>query len=920
MFHNVSLKIAYLLCALVSASNLACGSIESLLQKPTSRVELKDWSIVTDQEAISHLVYRKRGIFALAEESFVVVYPKDKMITPFVDSNRLPQNDYSTFWVEQLDAEQKVFFEKKMTQNSINNVQIESESIPKIPNQPVERATSKPSQDPVKMDIEIEVENDSHEEVLDLEIEELSLTDSKRVDTEVKLKATHKYIMYAGSPNGLYAKSYIFTDRWILINPQQDWVKISNQAISHLITRKQGGAWWGGREGVGIVKQAQISRTLGTERVKFLSESSEGLYVVSASDELFIYKESKISSSIDTQSNTGSGSKEKLSILKNKEDLPKNQHVEKTLVSQQASKSKSVKRQAEKQAQNMLSQPSNTEFDQAQKIEKNILNPRFDLAVDIKRERVLEACQGPILAMSSQVNNGQMIFFCGSGQDSLVMKDEQGWHRFNHGVNMPQKSKVMTFEKGWIYRSRGLWYYLSSSPRNLRADESNSGTSPKGTTRTEGLDKKVNQGKQGHELVSVNSQQKLWLTSVNLVKHNQDLVHTGIKSKSVSNSRKFSTMSTWISVRTDPQSEVNTLLIARPYQGIEQWSDLLARPQKVVIKTYTLSAKVIQKAFISDQKGRLMTTTSFGTLIGTKNHWELIKPKQDNGQILGLAQCQNLLLITSKVAKRSSDSNESSSTQRLLEIWPLNAQQALFSFDWSNQQFRDGEPSLGEVKCDTKGTIYANLFWGRSARRLSVGLLVIDPNSKKVTIWERRQGYDGEVHLSTTPLLPSSTFNAMSFAQDQSLYIATNSGLLKVRYHAKTKAEQLQVFDEAQGLSVESFSDIQHEVEGMGTEHLWLASPYGLLRMINNELRIKLKGVVTALAYDTQGKNFWVSFKQQLWIGQGQGQERKWRRVRLPQDLELGQINHIYPTAEGALWLLSDRGIFFNENISKQLQ
>ena len=119
---------------------------------------------------------------------------------------------------------------------------------------------------------------------------------------------------------------------------------------------------------------------------------------------------------------------------------------------------------------------------------------------------------------------------------------------------------------------------------------------------------------------------------------------------------------------------------------------------------------------------------------------------------------------------------------------------------------------------------------------------MIDPNSKKVTIWER-QGYDGEALLSATPLLPSSTFNAMSFAQDQSLYIATNSGLLKVRYHAKTKAEQLRVFDEGQGLSVESFSDVQHEVEGAAIEHLWLASPYGLLRMINNELRIKLKGL-----------------------------------------------------------------------------
>ena len=160
----------------------------------------------------------------------------------------------------------------------------------------------------------------------------------------------------------------------------------------------------------------------------------------------------------------------------------------------------------------------------------------------------------------------------------------------------------------------------------------------------------------------------------------------------------------------------------------------------------------------------------------------------------------------------------------------------------------------------------------------------------------------------------------MSFAQDQSLYIATNSGLIKVNHRAKIKAEKLQVFDEAYGLSIESFGDLHHELETTGTEHLWLASPYGLLRMIDDELRIKLKGVVTALAYDKHRKNLWVSFKRQLWVGQGQGQDRKWRKVYLPPTLDLGQVNHIFPTSRGALWLLTDEGVFFNGTIIKQLQ
>ena len=68
----------------------------------------------------------------------------------------------------------------------------------------------------------------------------------------------------------------------------------------------------------------------------------------------------------------------------------------------------------------------------------NALNSRLNLEIDIKRQRVSEACQGPILAMSSQVNNGRVILFCGSGQESLVMKDERGWHRFNKGSICPK--------------------------------------------------------------------------------------------------------------------------------------------------------------------------------------------------------------------------------------------------------------------------------------------------------------------------------------------------------------------------------------------------------------------------------------------------------------------------------------------------
>ena len=922
MFRNAYIKNVYLLSLLISVSTSACGSIKHLWSKRTIRAELKDWTIVTDQEKLDHLSCSQKSVFALAEDDFVVIYPKNKSITPYVDDEPLPPNDYLAFWLEEVDVGKKLFFEAAPILGSPKVIPIKSKETQVALDEPITTETLKQDPNDLEMAIEIEGEANAQEEVLEIAIEELKSGGPKVRPVKTTFKAAHKYIAYAGSSNGLYAKSYIFTDRWTLTNPEQNWVKISDLAVSHLLPRRRGGAWWGGKQGFGIVKLAEMSPVLGQERVKFLSEGYKGLYLVSFSDELFVYSEpqntiehQKPSQDKPETTHQDSDRPVKSDQGRSRQKQPAVQPIKQPQAKDEQVKSEQPAIQPIRQSQAKDEQVKSELKDQQESKSKEVkYEPSIYLKMVLAQKRINEACQGPVLAMHAQVNHDQVLFFCGSDQDALIIKNGQDWHRFSQTVNMPQRSKLMSFQKGWLYRSRGLWHYLSSSSlESVNALE----LSGKLSTKLENQGRTQQTKTHTQIILSENSQKKLWLTTLKLTDQVQDQDKSSPKQNF--GMRNPYRVSTWTIDKSSQESPMDTLLVAKPYQGLDQLSHLLTQRQTVKLKTSTLSAKVIQKAFITNSEGDLITTNRHGTLIGTKNHWKSIKPQLNVGQIMGLAQCKDLLWITNRKEKVSTESTEQLRTKRLLELWPIDAKKALLSLDWSSQDFRQGEPSIGEVKCDAEGNIFANLFWGKHALRVGVGLLIIEPKLKKMIIWERRQGYDGEEELSKTPLLPSSIFNAMSFAQDQSLYIATNSGLMKVDHRAKTKAEQLQVFDEASGLSVESFGDLHHEIEMSGTEHLWLASPYGLLRMLNGELRIKLKGVVTALTYDVQRKNLWVSFKKQLWVGQGQGQDRNWRRVYLPPNLKLGQINHIFPTSQGALWLISDEGVFFNGKIIEQL-
>lgn len=253
-----------------------------------------------------------------------------------------------------------------------------------------------------------------------------------------------------------------------------------------------------------------------------------------------------------------------------------------------------------------------------------------------------------------------------------------------------------------------------------------------------------------------------------------------------------------------------------------------------------------------------------------------------------------------------------------LEVWSHRTGEPQVVIDWSAQTFRQGQASLGEVICSDQGKIYANLFWGPRPRRSGVGLLMIDYKRETTEVWERRQGYDGEEEFTKTPLLPHSVFNAMQTLGEDHLYLATNSGLAIIDFSEQEVNKQLNILDETKGWSTEFINDICHEKLGPDSsspDRIWLATPQGLVRLANDQLKLRIAGMTTALGMRKRDHSLWVAFKNQVWVGRGQI-EKSWDKLKMTIKDRVGIIIHLFPRDDGGLWVVSTEGVFFHKGSS----
>ena len=320
--------------------------------------------------------------------------------------------------------------------------------------------------------------------------------------------------------------------------------------------------------------------------------------------------------------------------------------------------------------------------------------------------------------------------------------------------------------------------------------------------------------------------------------------------------------------------------------------------------------------------GTLITITRSGALIGDGQRWRHIKPPKEAGTPIGLIEChgERLWLTSHRRAFGQSDESSSLPFKLSLEIWPIDSAKPRNVLDWSAQSFRRGLPSLSSLRCGPNGEIYANLFWSYKPWTIGVGLLLVDPSREQVSVWERRQGYDGESALSENPLLPHSTFNTLELGDEHTVYIATNSGLAVANVTPNTpKNDQLKVFDEAYGWPTEFINDLYYESkhsqnpeQDERSPSVWLATPRGLLRLEGEQPLLKIKGNATSLAKRESDHSLWVAFNEQVWVGHREGDEAidRWTKLKLPKELKISNIKHLLPRENGGLWIIDERGIY----------
>lgn len=501
------------------------------------------------------------------------------------------------------------------------------------------------------------------------------------------------------------------------------------------------------------------------------------------------------------------------------------------------------------------------------------------------------ACIGPTLAMSARRDRDQLILFCGGEKGNVLIRDQAKWRRFEGPTSTPKFSQVRPYLDGWIYRARGGWQFLIESSHASQTQER----------------------KEIEEAVSLAKTYDL----KEMDQPTQKMIRYELSDQL--------SFSSW-------EVDQGDLITATPYQGLRRWinpSTALSAesPFKASdhYRAHTLSANAEYRPFILNAKDELITMTRDGALIGDGKTWRRIRPPEGSGTPLGLVNCKGeLLWVTShRRPPQVSDKDSKLPFKLSIELWSLESTEPLSVIDWGTQSFRQGQPSLSSLRCNAQGYIFANLFWGLRPWTIGVGLLIIEPKAERAIVWERRQGYDGELALSKTPLLPHSAFNEIEFSGDRLSYIATNSGLAIVDFKATQKADQLKILDEAHGWPTEFINDIfvasTHGQKDSGSEEetrIWLATPRGLLRLIGDQQILKIKGDATSLGSRLSDGTLWVAFKDQLWISPtaGEGEANDWIKVKMNTQLKVGSIRHIFPRTEGGAWIVDDHGVYFTKD------
>jgi len=202
----------------------------------------------------------------------------------------------------------------------------------------------------------------------------------------------------------------------------------------------------------------------------------------------------------------------------------------------------------------------------------------------------------------------------------------------------------------------------------------------------------------------------------------------------------------------------------------------------------------------------------------------------------------------------------------------------------------DGPAAVaGELVISSTGDLYMPLFYHPNPKRMeqisAAGLAVFKGGGW--SLWRGELGSEGPGHL------PDDWVNAV-LLQDQTLFVATHAGLLRL------KGEASRVFNENDFIDSEMILDLAIDVQG----RIWAATMEGLGFLEGDQwhpVREGPQGRIFGLS--VKGAQIWAVNEQGLWCQR----RKRWRLQQLP---ELNAaIYDLSADLQGGLWILGIRGV-----------
>jgi lipocalin len=212
----------------------------------------------------------------------------------------------------------------------------------------------------------------------------------------------------------------------------------------------------------------------------------------------------------------------------------------------------------------------------------------------------------------------------------------------------------------------------------------------------------------------------------------------------------------------------------------------------------------------------------------------------------------------------------------------------------------EGALSIGDLVIDASGRLVCSLFWtdARGQRR-GGGLGVVSLTLDRMDRWVADTGLEGPPPAGEVRLPDAFVNRVARLGKTGALLVGTNSGL------ARIDGTSIRTWGENVDLPSEVVLDAVADPSGriyVGTSEGFGYLEQDVWHRVRNA---NLRGRIDAVAVDASGR-VWIGGEHGLFVGDGVTFQSA---ASGPSGFDFGPVRRIVPDAQGAVWVLTSRGI-----------